>query len=48
VAANLSRFAGGRLDIEIVMVDFDSLEPVGRARSRPRGPQAFVRRGGGQ
>ena len=30
VAANLARFAGGRLEIEVVMVDFDRLEPVGR------------------
>jgi cobalt-precorrin-5B (C1)-methyltransferase len=33
VAANLSRHCDGRLDIEVVMVDFDSLEAVGRSRS---------------
>jgi cobalt-precorrin-5B (C1)-methyltransferase len=33
VAANLSRFCAGRLDIEVVMVDFESLDPVGRSRS---------------
>jgi len=47
VADNLSRFAGGRLDIEVVMVDFDSLDLVGRARPRRRGARAPVRRGGG-
>jgi cobalt-precorrin-5B (C1)-methyltransferase len=31
VAANLSRFVGGRIAIEVVMVDFESLAPVGRA-----------------
>jgi cobalt-precorrin-5B (C1)-methyltransferase len=31
VAENLARFVGGRLAIEVVMVDFDSLAPVGRA-----------------
>jgi len=31
VAANLERFAEGRLHAEVVMVDFDTLEPVGRA-----------------
>jgi cobalt-precorrin-5B (C1)-methyltransferase len=33
VAANLSRHCDGRLDVEVVMVDFDSLEAVGRSRS---------------
>ena len=37
VAANLSRFCGGRLAVEVVMVDFESLDPVGRSRS-PRRP----------
>ena len=31
VAGNLERFAEGRLQAEVVMVDFDTLEPVGRA-----------------
>jgi cobalt-precorrin-5B (C1)-methyltransferase len=31
VAENLSRFVRGRLAVEVVMVDFDSLTPVGRA-----------------
>jgi len=31
VAGNLERFAEGRLRAEVVMVDFDTLEPVGRA-----------------
>jgi cobalt-precorrin-5B (C1)-methyltransferase len=30
VAANLARFVDGRLDIEVVMVDFEGLHPVGR------------------
>jgi cobalt-precorrin-5B (C1)-methyltransferase len=33
VARNLSRFVGGRLQVEVVLVDFDRLEPVGRARA---------------
>jgi cobalt-precorrin-5B (C1)-methyltransferase len=33
VAANLSRFCEGRLDVQVVMVDFESLDPVGRSRS---------------
>ncbi len=33
VAANLSRFCEGRLEVEVVMVDFESLDPVGRSRS---------------
>jgi cobalt-precorrin-5B (C1)-methyltransferase len=36
VAANLSRFCEGRLDVEVIMVDFESLEPVGRSRSPRR------------
>jgi cobalt-precorrin-5B (C1)-methyltransferase len=32
VAANLARFIGGQLAIDVVMVDFESLAPVGRAR----------------
>lgn len=31
VAANLHRFAGGRLDVEVVLVDFTTLAPAGRA-----------------
>jgi cobalt-precorrin-5B (C1)-methyltransferase len=31
VAANLARFVGGRVAVEVVMVDFESLTPVGRA-----------------
>ena len=38
VADNLSRFCEHRLDVEVVMVDFESLDPVGR--SRPRGGRA--------
>jgi cobalt-precorrin-5B (C1)-methyltransferase len=38
VAANLSRYCDGQLDIEVVMVDFDSLQAVGR--SRPVKPRA--------
>jgi hypothetical protein len=30
VAANLARFVDGRLAVEVVMVDFDGLHPVGR------------------
>jgi cobalt-precorrin-5B (C1)-methyltransferase len=30
VAANLARFADGRLAVEVVMVDFETLAPVGR------------------
>jgi cobalt-precorrin-5B (C1)-methyltransferase len=30
VAANLARFADGRLAVEVVMVDFEGLHPVGR------------------
>lgn len=30
VAANLARFAGGRLAVEVVMVDFETFAPVGR------------------
>jgi cobalt-precorrin-5B (C1)-methyltransferase len=33
VAGNLARFVDGRLQVEVVMVDFDRLEPVGRGRS---------------
>ena len=33
VAANLARFVDGQLAIEVVMVDFDTLEPVGRGRA---------------
>jgi cobalt-precorrin-5B (C1)-methyltransferase len=33
VANNLARFARGALDIEVVIVDFDTLAPVGRARA---------------
>jgi cobalt-precorrin-5B (C1)-methyltransferase len=33
VAANLSRYCDGRLDVEVVMVDFESLEAVGRSWS---------------
>src|SRR6266536_2501892 len=36
VAANLSRFCEGRLDVEVIMVDFESLDPVGRSRSPRR------------
>jgi cobalt-precorrin-5B (C1)-methyltransferase len=39
VAGNLSRFCEGRLEIEVVMVDFDSLEAVGRSRSPRSGAQ---------
>jgi cobalt-precorrin-5B (C1)-methyltransferase len=38
VAANLARFAGGRLAIEVVMVDFESLAPVGRAEAARGAP----------
>jgi cobalt-precorrin-5B (C1)-methyltransferase len=31
VAANLHRFAGGRLCVDVVLVDFTTLEPAGRA-----------------
>jgi cobalt-precorrin-5B (C1)-methyltransferase len=48
VAVNLWRFAEGRLDIEIVMVDFDSLQPVGRSRSPRRGAGIAGRGGGAQ
>jgi cobalt-precorrin-5B (C1)-methyltransferase len=30
VACNLSRFTGGRLAVEVVLVDFETLEPAGR------------------
>jgi cobalt-precorrin-5B (C1)-methyltransferase len=40
VAANLSRFCGGRLDVEVVMVDFESLAPVGRSRVPRSGARA--------
>jgi hypothetical protein len=30
VAANLARFVDGRLAVEVVMVDFEGLHPVGR------------------
>jgi cobalt-precorrin-5B (C1)-methyltransferase len=40
VAANLSRHCDGQLDIEVVMVDFDSLEAVGRSRGTPARPEA--------
>jgi cobalt-precorrin-5B (C1)-methyltransferase len=33
VAANLARFVDGALAVEVVMVDFDDLAPVGRGRS---------------
>jgi cobalt-precorrin-5B (C1)-methyltransferase len=33
VAANLARFADDRLEVEVVMVDFEGLHPVGRGRS---------------
>lgn len=33
VAVNLSRYSGGTLEIQVVLVDFESLEPVGRARA---------------
>jgi cobalt-precorrin-5B (C1)-methyltransferase len=32
VAENLAEYAGGRLEIHAIMVDFDSLEPVGASR----------------
>ncbi len=56
VAANLERFAEGHVSADVVMVDFDSLEPVGaskgwlqrvrRARQRPTvgGDSPWVRR----
>lgn len=40
VAANLERFAGGRLSADVVMVDFDSLEPVGASRGWARARRA--------
>jgi cobalt-precorrin-5B (C1)-methyltransferase len=46
VAANLSRFCDGRLDLEVVMVDFESLAPVGRARAPRCGAGAPGRPGG--
>jgi cobalt-precorrin-5B (C1)-methyltransferase len=30
VAGNLSRFVDGALEVEVVMVDFETLRPVGR------------------
>jgi cobalt-precorrin-5B (C1)-methyltransferase len=46
VATNLSRFCHGRLDLEVVMVDFESLAPVGRARAPRCGAGASGRPGG--
>ena len=49
VAANLSRFVAGRLAIEVVMVDFESLTPVGQARepaAQVSGPPARGARAG--
>jgi cobalt-precorrin-5B (C1)-methyltransferase len=46
VAANLARFAGGRLAIEVIMVDFESFAPVGRAVEARRAPRA--QRSGGE
>jgi cobalt-precorrin-5B (C1)-methyltransferase len=42
VAANLARFISGRLAVEVVMVDFESLAPVGRVRepTAPPSPAA--------
>ena len=37
VAANLHRFSGGRLDVEVVLVDFTTLAPVGRGERRAEG-----------
>ncbi|HEY8202028.1 MAG TPA: cobalt-precorrin-5B (C(1))-methyltransferase [Actinomycetota bacterium] len=34
VAANLHRFAGGRLDVEVILVDFRTLAPAGYGRRR--------------
>ena len=54
VAANLARFAGDRVAIEVVMVDFESLAPVGRAlaggapRGAPRGASRGRLEGGGR
>jgi cobalt-precorrin-5B (C1)-methyltransferase len=45
VAANLSRFCEGRLDVEVVMVDFESLDPVARSRSPRSGAEAPGRLG---
>jgi cobalt-precorrin-5B (C1)-methyltransferase len=43
VAANLSRCCRGRLSVEVVMVDFESLDPVGRSRSPGRRAAAPAR-----
>jgi cobalt-precorrin-5B (C1)-methyltransferase len=45
VAANLARFADGLVAIEVVMVDFESLAPVGRALAAG-GPAGGHLRGG--